>query len=216
MQNISIEIISDIVCPWCYVGLGHLRRAIALTEGRSPGSSQQIQIRWSPYMLNPHLPVEGVSRRDYLVGKFGTPTPGYFSSVQAAALAVGLPLHLDRIQTHPNTLGAHMLVAAAGDQAHAMTDRLFEAFFVEGQNLAARETLLKLAESVGIDQHRAEAILNDPLLAKRVAHIAHEWQEHGVSGVPKFVLSAQGRQQVLPGAVSATVLLEAFCALGGL
>jgi predicted DsbA family dithiol-disulfide isomerase len=189
MQNISIEIISDVVCPWCYVGLGNLRAAVALAEQRQAGFSDGVQVQWSPYMLNPDLPPEGIARSEYLQRKFGTTSLDRFGRVQDAASAVGLPLRLDLIQVQPNSLPAHVLVAAAGSQGHALTDLIFEAFFVA---------------------------LADVLLAKRVRHVADEWREHGVSGVPTFILKVQDRQQVLHGAVSHAVMLETFYALGAL
>jgi predicted DsbA family dithiol-disulfide isomerase len=216
MQNISIEIISDVVCPWCYVGLGNLRTAIAMAEQRQAGFSDTVEVRWSPYMLNPDLPAEGIARSDYLQHKFGTTSLERFSRVQAAAAAAGLPLRLDLIQTQPNSLPAHALVAAAGGQGHALTDLIFEAFFVEGRNIADPRVLIALAESAGMERSRAEAALADTLLLKRIRHIADEWREHGVSGVPTFILKVEDRQQVLHGAVSHAVMLEAFYALGAL
>lgn len=216
MQNISIEIISDVVCPWCYVGLANLRQAIAHAEQRQPGMSERVRVQWSPYMLNPDLPSQGIPRTDYLMGKFGTTSLERFGRVQAAAQNAGLPLRLDLIQVQPNSLDAHVLVAAAGDQGHALTDHLFEAFFVEGRDISKREVLLDVCETAGFDRARAEAALADALLVKRVRHIADEWREHGVSGVPTFVIQCEDRQQVLHGAVSHAVMLDTFYALGAL
>ncbi|MGA0881799.1 MAG: DsbA family oxidoreductase [Burkholderiaceae bacterium] len=216
MQNISIEIISDVVCPWCYVGLGNLRAAVALAEQRQAGFSDGVQVQWSPYMLNPDLPPEGIARSEYLQRKFGTTSLDRFGRVKDAASAVGLPLRLDLIQVQPNSLPAHVLVAAAGAQGHALTDLIFEAFFVEGRNIADPATLIDLAEAAGMERSHAEAALADVLLAKRVRHVADEWREHGVSGVPTFILKVQDRQQVLHGAVSHAVMLETFYALGAL
>lgn len=211
MQKIQVEIISDVVCPWCYIGLAHLRRGIAQLEGLAPGFSQFLQVSWSPYQLNPRLPESGVPRRDYLVAKFGEAGLAGYAKIADHAQAAGIPMNLDRIPMQPHTERIHALVLASGDLAHALMDRLFQAFFVEGADLTQTESLLRVAESVGFDRTHALAALNDKILAKRVYAICDEWRNQGVNGVPTFRISrGEGRLRLLNGAVRPEVFVQTF------
>ncbi|MGA1083229.1 MAG: DsbA family oxidoreductase, partial [Burkholderiaceae bacterium] len=151
-QELEIEIISDVVCPWCYIGLAHLRQAIAWLEGQQPGSSTRLRVRWSPYMLNPRMPESGMPRRDYLVAKFGQAGLAGYAQIADHARAAGLPMNLDAIPVQPNTLAAHVLIAAMGDEATSLVDQLFQAFFVDGRNLADQAVLLDCAEQTGLSR----------------------------------------------------------------
>lgn len=202
-----IEVVSDIVCPWCYVGLGQLRQALAQIDP----STVTVTVSWSPFMLNPNLPAEGISRHDYLVNKFGEAGLARYARVLAYARQAGVRMHLDEIKVQPNTLDGHVLVAAAGDQGSHMVEHFFEGFFLFGRDLTQRSTLLEIAEMAGMQRHTAEAALNDALLRKRVAHIAHEWQAKGVDGVPAFrIVRDQSRESWLYGAVGADLLRDAI------
>lgn len=202
-----IEVVSDIVCPWCYVGLGQLRQALAQIDP----STVTVTVSWSPFMLNPNLPAEGISRHDYLVNKFGEAGLARYARVLAYARQAGVRMHLDEIKVQPNTLDGHVLVAAAGDQGSRMVESFFEGFFLFGRDLTQRSTLLEIAEKAGMERQAAEAVLNDALLRKRVAHIAHEWQEKGVDGVPAFrIVRDQSQESWLYGAVGADLLRDAI------
>ena len=207
ITSCHIEVVSDIVCPWCYVGLGQLRQALAQLDA----SSVSVTVSWSPYMLNPTLPAEGISRHDYLVNKFGEAGLARYARVLAYARQAGVSMHLDEIKVQPNTLDGHMLVAAAGEQGSQMVESFFEGFFLFGKDLTQRSTLLEIAERAGMQRQTAEAALNDALLRKRVAHIAHEWQEKGVDGVPAFrIVRDQSQGSWLYGAVGADLLRDAI------
>ncbi|NBY13818.1 MAG: DsbA family oxidoreductase [Betaproteobacteria bacterium] len=211
MQKIRVEIVSDVVCPWCYVGLAHFRSAVAQLESRAPGFSGLLEVSWSPYQLNPRLPAQGLPRQQYLLAKFGAAGLASYGRVADAARAAGLPIELGSIEIQPNTLKSHLLVAAAADRVHDLVDRLFEAFFVQGKNLADDETLLALAQSVGFDRARAQATLGDTILAKRISRICAEWVEQGISGVPTFRLRrGDDRFRQLHGAVAPSVMVEAL------
>lgn len=204
---LEIEIISDVVCPWCYIGLAHLRQAVAWAEGQQPGVAQQLRVRWSPYMLNPRLPTTGMPRRDYLVAKFGEAGMAGYAQIADHARAAGLPMNLDAIPTQPNTLAAHVLIAAIGEEgATDLVDRLFQAFFVDGRDLADQAVLLDCAQAAGLSPERAQAALDDAMLVKRVSHIAEEWVDHGVNGVPTFRFRHGGSERLINGAAAPTVL----------
>ena len=205
-QELEIEIISDVVCPWCYIGLAHLRQAIAWLEGQQPGSSTRLRVRWSPYMLNPRMPESGMPRRDYLVAKFGQAGLAGYAQIADHARAAGLPMNLDAIPVQPNTLAAHVLIAAMGDEATTLVDQLFQAFFVDGRNLADQAVLLDCAEAAGLSAERAQAALADTMLVKRVSHIAEEWVDHGVNGVPTFRLKSGSSERLINGAAAPSVL----------
>ncbi|MRD55093.1 hypothetical protein GH816_00845 [Betaproteobacteria bacterium LSUCC0115] len=205
-QELEIEIISDVVCPWCYIGLAHLRQAIAWLEGQQPGSSTRLRVRWSPYMLNPRMPESGMPRRDYLVAKFGQAGLAGYAQIADHARAAGLPMNLDAIPVQPNTLAAHVLIAAMGDEATTLVDQLFQAFFVDGRNLADQAVLLDCAEGAGLSAERAQAALADTMLVKRVSHIAEEWVDHGVNGVPTFRLKSGSAERLINGAAAPSVL----------
>jgi len=207
ITSCHVEVVSDIVCPWCYVGLGQLRQALAQLDA----SSVSVTVSWSPFMLNPILPAEGISRHDYLVNKFGEAGLARYARVLSYARQAGVSMHLDEIKVQPNTLDGHVLVAAAGDQGSRMVESFFEGFFLSGRDLTQRSTLLEIAEKAGMQPHTAEAALNDALLRKRVAHIAHEWQEKGVDGVPAFrIVRGESQESWLYGAVGAELLRDAI------
>jgi predicted DsbA family dithiol-disulfide isomerase len=207
IASCHIEVVSDIVCPWCYVGLGQLRQALVQIED----SSVTVTVSWAPYMLNPNLAAEGVSRHDYLVSKFGEAGLARYARVLAYARQAGINMNLDEIKLQPNTLDGHVLVAAAGDQGSRMVESFFESFFLFGKDLTQRSVLLDIAEKAGMQRQPAEAALNDALLRKRVAHIAHEWREKGVDGVPAFrIVRNESKEAWLYGAVGPELLRDAI------
>ena len=205
-QELEIEIISDVVCPWCYIGLAHLRQAVAWLESQKPGASARLRVKWSPYMLNPRMPETGMPRRDYLVAKFGQAGLAGYAQIADHARAAGLPMDLDAIPVQPNTLAAHVLIAAMGDEATSLVDQLFQAFFVDGRNLADQAVLLDCAQAVGLSPERAKAALADTMLVKRVSHIAEEWVDHGVNGVPTFRFKLGPSERLINGAAAPSVL----------
>jgi len=150
-QALRIDVISDVVCPWCYVGKRQLEAALERWQADHPDAPAPI-VRWHPFQLNPDFPEAGMARADYLQRKFGTADPGaIYQRVQAAAAAVGLAPEFAKIARQPNTLRAHALIAAAPDQAsqQAVVERLFQAYFVEGADLSSRDVLATLAAEAG-------------------------------------------------------------------
>lgn len=205
-EALRVDVISDIVCPWCYVGKRQLEQALARWRETHP-EAPEVVVRWHPFQLNPDLPEEGVARADYLQRKFGSPDPGaIYQRVAAAARAVGLEPDFARISRQPNTLRAHALVgAASGTGQHAMVERLFRAYFDEGADLTSRETLEALAREAGLpDDAIHEAMMGG---VQRAALADTEARRLGVSGVPFFVID--GKIGV-SGAQGSDALLSAF------
>ena len=146
MSPLPIDVVSDVVCPWCYVGKRFLEKAIALKPEIS------VAVRFRPYLLNPWVPREGMSREDYLVAKFGS-VERYNANNQRvadAAAAAGLDYARDKIKRQPNTIDCHRLIAWAPD-AGRMKQRLMTLYFAEGGDLSDREVLVKAAAECGMD-----------------------------------------------------------------
>lgn len=191
-----IDIISDVVCPWCYVGKKQLERALA----KRP--QLQTEIRWFPYQLHPEAPAEGYPYRETIERKYGRQMIDMmFARITAAGAAVGLELHLDRIARGANTLNAHRLIewARAENCEDAMVEALFRAYFCDGRDVGNAETLAAIAGEVGM---RGAATLVQRLAgpdsrAEVIDRMAYS-RDQGVTGVPFFVfdgtLSVSGAQ----------------------
>ncbi|MGZ9076278.1 MAG: DsbA family oxidoreductase, partial [Burkholderiaceae bacterium] len=151
---LSIEIVSDVVCPWCYIGKRKLEAALAR---RASDDAQRVQVRWLAFQLNPDIPEGGVDRRSYLEQKFGGPERAkqIYARIKAAGDEVGIPFDFERIVRQPNTVDAHRLTAWAQDldlaAADALVERLFRAYFVDGINIGDIDALAQLAGDAGFD-----------------------------------------------------------------
>jgi predicted DsbA family dithiol-disulfide isomerase len=207
---VTIDVISDVVCPWCFIGKRRLEEALAqVAQARSAG---EVTVRWHPFELNPDLPTEGIERRQYVEKKFGGAgrAAGIYERVGAVGAAAGIPFAFERIARQPNTRNAHRLVAwaqARGD-AGPLVERLFRAFFLEGRDPGDNDVLAAIAGESGHDAAAARAMLesgegrDDVAAAERRAH------EIGIGGVPFFIfngrLAVSGAQEapVLAGAIA--------------
>ena len=182
---VTIDIVSDVVCPWCYIGKHRLDQAIAALD-----SETRFTTRWLPYELNPDIPKDGLSRADYCELKFGTQERAatLYRNIAAAAAEAGLPFEPQRIDRMPNTRAAHGLldVALAAGCQQALMDRLFEAYFVAGQDVGDRATLLQLAVAAGLTHDTASKALDDEALQARITQQVADTQDSGIHGVPAF------------------------------
>ncbi|HTP97863.1 MAG TPA: DsbA family oxidoreductase [Casimicrobiaceae bacterium] len=206
-----IDVVSDVVCPWCYIGKRRLEAALARLRQSEPDFLYEI--RWHPFQLNPDLPPSGVDRREYLERKFGGPDRAreIYARVSAAGESVGIPFAFDAIARQPNTLDAHRLVAWAqarreGDP-DALVEALFKAYFVEGRYVGDREELAKLAAAAGYDPSDARALLASSELADGVADADRRAREMGIGGVPLFIF---GGKTAVSGAHEPETLLDAI------
>lgn len=204
----KIDIVSDVVCPWCYIGKRHLEEALARW---STESSVAIEVEWQPYELNPDLPGEGTDRKSYLDSKFGGPERAaqIYDRVRAAGRGAGIEFDFDRIVRQPNTFAAHRLIAAAapGVPQTALVERLFRGYFLEGADLTQRDVLLGLAADAGLAPAEAETALNDEARERHVRAAEFHAQRMGVSGVPFFIVD---RRFALSGAQPPDVILGAL------
>jgi predicted DsbA family dithiol-disulfide isomerase len=182
---LEIDVVSDVVCPWCFVGKRLLEKAIALKP------EIPVEVRFRPYFLNPWVPREGMSREDYLTAKFGSVDRYNAMSprVVEAAAAAGLSYARDKIKRQPNTLDCHRLIFWAGEigQAARMKQRLMELYFSEGGDLTDRAVLAQAAADCGLDPDRLRELLASDTDVARVEDEAQSAKEAGIEGVPFFV-----------------------------
>jgi predicted DsbA family dithiol-disulfide isomerase len=206
---LAIDIVSDVVCPWCYIGMRRL--GIALTELGRAEPELQLRMRWHPFQLNPDLPQEGVERRSYLEAKFGGPERAaeIYARVRAAGDSVGIAFDFDRIAVQPNTCDAHRLIGWA--QAHAdanpLVERLFRAYFLEGRDIGDRVVLAELAAEAGFDGEAATAFLASEVGRAEIEAADRRAREMGIGGVPFFVFD---EHVAVSGAQTPDVLLAAI------
>jgi predicted DsbA family dithiol-disulfide isomerase len=204
-QPVRIDVVSDIVCPWCFIGKHRLEKAIALNP------DIPVEVHWRPYFLNDWIPREGVSREQYLTTKFGSPEryKGIAQRVSAAAAAEGLTYAMDKISRQPNTLDAHRLIRWADEIGIAaeMKQRLMDLYFTEGADLTSHTVLAQAAADIGLD---AEATRKALASDKDVAEIEREAlsaKEAGIDGVPCFIF---GGKFAISGAQAPEDLAEAI------
>jgi predicted DsbA family dithiol-disulfide isomerase len=195
-MTLPIDMVSDVVCPWCFIGKHRLEKAIALRP------DIPVEVRFRPYFLNPWVPREGMSREEYLTTKFGSPDRyrAIAQRVAAAAAAEGLTYALDKIVRQPNTLDCHRLILWAGEggNAAAMKQRLMELYFVQGSDLSDREVLVEAAAGCGLDAELVRNRLAGEQDIERIESEANSAKEAGIDGVPCFILggviAVQGAQ----------------------
>lgn len=182
-QARRIDVISDAICPWCWIGKRQMERALAMLD-------QPFTIHWRPYQLNPDMPVEGVERAAYRAAKFGSVERGaeLDANVAQAGRAVGLEFRHDRMLRTPNTIAAHRLIRWAGPKQNEMVEALFQAYFHDGQDIGDVATLTAIAARVGLDA--AAFLASDEGDAEVRAEDAH-FRRIGINGVPSFALDGQ-------------------------
>jgi predicted DsbA family dithiol-disulfide isomerase len=187
---LPIDVVSDVVCPWCFIGKRRLEKAIALRPDIA------VEVRFRPYFLNPWVPREGMSRKEYLTTKFGSPERyrAIAERVARAAAAEGLTYNLDNIKRQPNTLDCHRLILWAGESAARMKQRLMELYFAEGGDLTDRDVLVAAAAECDLDAEWVRQRLAGQDDVERVTREAESAKEAGIGGVPCFVFGVQGAQ----------------------
>lgn len=185
----NVEVFSDVICPWCYVGGRRLAQAAAIVAERT---GAQVHVRYRAFELNPDMPGEGMDRRTYRSAKFGSweHSQRLDAHTCAAAADDGITFDYASMARTPNTRRAHRLVAGAhrhGERSAAMADRLFVAYFTEGQDIGDSAVLTRLAADVGIDPVLAAELLEDPTLDAAVDGDVAAAERLGVRGVPFIV-----------------------------
>jgi len=202
---LPIVVVSDVVCPWCFIGKRRLEQAIALKP------DIPVMVQWHPYFLNDWIPREGISREQYLTTKFGSVDryAGIAQRVATAAAAEGLVYAVDKIARQPNTLDCHRLItwAQETDRGGAMKQRLMELYFSEGADLTERDVLVSAAAAVGLDAGKVRDALASDRDVDTVEKAAQSAKEAGIDGVPCFIL---GGVMAVSGAQTADYLAEAM------
>jgi predicted DsbA family dithiol-disulfide isomerase len=204
---LTIDVVSDVVCPWCFIGKRQLERALQMRKDKYPDEPTPV-VRWHPFQLNPDLPEQGMERSEYLKAKFGDESggPGY-DNIRKAAETVGLKLALDNIKMQPNTVAAHSLVAVAQDnKQETVVEALFDAYFMNGADLTQEQVIIELGRESGIPEPMIEAALNDEAVKDTVQQADAQARELGVSGVPFFIFN---KKLAVSGAAGADALLSA-------
>lgn len=209
MDPITVDVVSDVVCPWCYIGKRQLEHALDAWSRRHPDAP--VAVAWHAYQLAPETALEGIARDDYLRRKFGTADVGQlYARVATAAASVGLTMDFERIERQPNTLAAHALIAAMppGEKQQAIVEELFRGYFLTGADLSAEETLLDIAERAGMTREAAAAVIDDRPAREAIARVAGELRTQGVSGVPLFIVDRRIGVQGAQGADAIVAALE--------
>lgn len=199
---ITVDVVSDVMCPWCYIGKRRLEKALA-------ASPVPIQVRWLPFQLDPTLPEGGKDRQTYLREKFGERAGDFYARIEATGAEEGIAFAFDKIAVSPNTLDAHRVArwAAAEDREDAVVEALFRAYFIDGRNLADRAELAKIAGEACMDAETVAARLATDEDVAEVTALIRRAGEIGVTGVPTFIV---GNRYAVVGAQPPAVLVLAF------
>jgi predicted DsbA family dithiol-disulfide isomerase len=201
---VRVDVVSDIVCPWCFIGKKRLEKALAMTD-------VPVEVHFRPYFLNDWIPLEGLSREQYLTTKFGSPEKykGIAQRVGMAAAGEGLVYASEKMSRQPNTRDAHRLIrwAEGIGKAPQMKQRLMDLYFTEGADLSDADVLVQAAADVGLD---APQVRKDLASDKDIVQIEQEVQmakDAGIQGVPMFIF---GGKFAVSGAQSPEYLAQAI------
>jgi predicted DsbA family dithiol-disulfide isomerase len=205
-MNLAVDVISDVIYPWCYIGKRRLEKAIAAVEGQ-----HEIQVQWHPFQLNPTMPKEGISRKEYRTRKFGSWERSLELDAKVIAVGESEGIHFDFEKTErtPNTVDAHRLIWLAGqnDCQDAVVEALFRAYFTEGQDIGNQQTRIDVVAVAGLDRQAAKVMLNSDEGMKVIQEAGELSRRHGVTGVPFFIIN---QKLTLSGAQAPETFLDAF------
>ena len=209
-NRLNVDVVSDIVCPWCYVGKRQLDIAI---EG---SDNIEFDIRWRPFQLNPQMPKEGMSREEYMAKKFGAggPTENFYEKLETVGASLDINFQFDSIEFAPNTLDSHRLIhwASGGEiqNSNSQTDlvtKLFEVYFEQGGDLGNHKVLVEAAESLGMNGGLVAELLAGDRDVDAVQQQVGIANKMGISGVPCFIIE---NKYAVMGAQPPQALVEAF------
>lgn len=203
MCDVRIEIYSDVVCPWCYIGKRRLDAAL------ETDALADVDVVWRPHQLHPNLPPAGLDREDYLQRRYGEAAERARAPqrIVAEGADVGIRFNFNAMHRMPNTLAAHRLLHFAEDtgRQHALAETLFRFFFCDGRDVGDPETLCEAAHEAGLDAQAASAWLATDGGTATVQEQLREGLERGVAGVPCYLL---GGGFMLPGAQSSDTMAQ--------
>jgi len=203
-MTLTVEVISDVICPWCFIGKRRLEKAIA-TFG------VPVNVRWHPFQLNPTMPREGISRREYRITKFGSweRSMQLDANIVAVGKDEGVLFDFDRMERTPNTLDAHRLIWLADKEGvqDSVVEALFRAYFTDGRDISNQQTLIDVVAEAGLDRKRAEAVLNSEEGMDAIKDAGEQARRFRVDSVPFFIVNGE---ITMSGAQPPEVFLEAF------
>ncbi len=188
---LRIDLVSDVVCPWCIIGYRQFQKALAAREDRI-----ELELHWHAFELNPQMPPEGQNLREHLAQKYGT-TPEQSQKARQRLTDIGTDLGFTFNYTDDmkmvNTFNCHKLLHWAGEQGcqTELKEALFKAFFTDGQDVSDEGTLVSVCESVGLDPEMARTVLADAAVGQAVREDQRQWIEQGIQAVPTFVINEQ-------------------------
>jgi predicted DsbA family dithiol-disulfide isomerase len=206
-NTVTVDVVSDVVCPWCFIGQKRLDKAIAALD------DIDVRVRWRPFQLDPTVPPQGKDRREYMLAKFGTDERirEIHARIEPLGEAEGISFAFDAIKVAPNTLDAHRLIRWAGAAGAAIQNRLvrrlFQLNFEEGANIGDHAVLVEAAREAGMDASVAETLLPTDADVEAVRTEITTASRMGVTGVPCFLL--EGKYAVM-GAQDAGTLADAI------
>lgn len=205
MSALNLDVVIDVVCPWCFLGKRRLDAAIALLDETA------VEVHYRPFQLDPTIPPEGMDRRSYLLQKFGDPgrVAEMHARLEAAGAESGLAFAFDLIEVSPNTLNAHRLMhwADEEDLGEAAAERLFQLYFQEGADIGNADVLVRAAEDIGLDPAFVRRNLDDGTDVETVKAAIEYAQRIGVTGVPLTIIAGR---YAISGAQPAAALADAI------
>lgn len=205
-MSLTVDVISDVICPWCYIGKRRLEGAIAAVEGQ-----HEVQVHWHPFQLNPTMPKEGISRKEYRTRKFGSweRSLELDAKVIAVGESEGIHFAFDKTERTPNTVDAHRLIWLADQHGcqNAVVEALFRAYFNEGRDIGNHQTLIDVVSEAGLERKVAESMLGSDEGMDVISNARELSQRHLVTGVPFFIIN---NAITLSGAQEPVTFLDAF------
>ena len=204
-KPIQIDIVSDVACPWCYIGKKHLEKALESID------NQAFEITWHPYQLDPTIPKEGMNREEYFVNKFGSidRIEQMFQRVEGVGTKAGIQFAFEKMPKAINTIPLHQLLHVAREEGtqNDLEEGLFKAYFTNGVDFSDHEQIVSFMEGFGWSREKTENVLADEQIAYWVAQEIKHFQGMGISGVPFFILN---NKYGFSGAQPTDVFVEAL------
>jgi len=205
LKPLTIDIVSDVVCPWCYIGKRRIENALKLVP------DVPVEVNFRPFFLNPWVPREGISREDYLTTKFGS-VEAYHGIAQRVVIAAGeegLIYRPENVKRQPNTIDCHRLIhwAEAIGKAPEMKQRLMELYFRDGGDLTDTEVLVKAAAEIGLDADDVRRRLATNEDVELISALAQDAANKGIQGVPTYVFA---QKYAVSGAQDPAMLARAI------
>ena len=206
----DLNIVSDIICPWCYIAKKQLASALALGF-ETTQLALHFDVTWRPFELNPDMPISGVDRMSYRTQKFGSweRSQALDADVAAAGKRVGINFRHDLMTRTPNSFQAHRLILLAGrdDRQNAVVDALFKAYFTEGRNVGETSVLVEISAEAGLDAERVLKFLHSNVGVDEIRSQEQSAINAEISGVPTFMLDGE---VIFSGAVGAEAMATYF------